>query len=153
MRLLVLGCLFVLFLYNLLHQSGYDPLLRPGQDGESTQARSSSSMYSTRKRNIIHHHHHHQIKLSLAIMSLGPLDDKAQIVRFTCYLRSVNTVIMMIFIIIITHIIIFENRQSWRDFRLDYSKFVGLQWPQLSMSWRWEDLSSSSSVFFAQQEG
>ena len=28
-------CLFVLF--NSLHQSGYDPLLRPGQDGESTQ--------------------------------------------------------------------------------------------------------------------
>ena len=35
-----------------------------------------------------YHQHHHQIKLSLAIMSLGPLDDKAQIVRFTCYLRS-----------------------------------------------------------------
>ena len=36
-------------------------------------------------------------------------------------------------------------RQSWRDFRLDYTKFLGLQWPQLSMSWRLgEDCISSS---------
>ena len=48
-----------------------------------------------------HHHYHQQIKLSLAIMSLGPLDDKAQIIRFTCYLRS-NIMMMMITMMIIT---------------------------------------------------
>ena len=29
-------------------------------------------------------------------MSLGPLDDKAQIVRFTCYLRSKTMMMMMV---------------------------------------------------------
>ena len=47
-----------------------------------------------------HHHYHQQIKLSLAIMSLGPLDDKAQIIRFTCYLRS--NIMLMITMMIIT---------------------------------------------------
>ena len=51
-----------------------------------------------------HHHYHQQIKLSLAIMSLGPLDDKAQIIRFTCYLRS--NIMLMITMMIITMMMI-----------------------------------------------
>ena len=47
-----------------------------------------------------HHHYHQQIKLSLAIMSLGPLDDKAQIIRFTCYLRSNNMLMITMMTII-----------------------------------------------------
>jgi hypothetical protein len=49
---------------DLLLQSGYDPMLRPGGPGRPTE-----------------------VSLGIALMSLGPLDDARQAITFTCYLR------------------------------------------------------------------
>lgn len=58
--ILVWNCIIT----HLMPQYPYNPHLRPEEHGKATL-----------------------ISLSMAIMSLGPLDDKAEVITFTCYLR------------------------------------------------------------------
>ena len=81
----------------------------------------------------------------MAVMSLGPLDESAQIVTFTCYLRWRVTRPS-------NHPP--PSRQSWRDFRLQYGQFSGLELEELSMNWRFlADIWRPDTYFLGGRRG